>query len=279
MLEKQKQEVGNNSLAIQAEGNVTVTPYLELKAIFLDLFDLNFPKIQQLAKETADKRVECLLDEMKTSFEKHKNEIDKAKFAEPGMQYEMQAMAIDVARKGDKSNLDLLCELFCTMMSKDCPELIELIASEARRILPMLSKKHVSYLSLEIMVKEASFQLPIIQDVDKALSQTLNHIHESANITYSDLQYITCAGAIVRKGITHVGVVPNFIKDIPELKVKNADQLRQYADQHRLVNIIKIFDLIKTCHIGNYDLTAVGRLIGWLNLSKYGQIDIKQLFK
>lgn len=279
MLEKQKQDVGDNSLAIQAQGNVTVTPYTELKAIFLDLFELNFPKIQQVAKETADERVESLLEEMKSSFEKHKDEIDPEKFSEPGMQYEMQAIAVDVARRGDKSNLDLLCELFCTMMSKDCPELIELIASEARRILPMLSQKHVSYLSLEIMVNEASLQSPNIQGIDMVLGQTLNHIHESSLITTGDLQYISCAGAIERKGITHIGVVPNFIKDIPELKGKNADQLREYAIQHGLVNIPRILELIKTCHIGNFDLTAVGRLIGWLNISKYGQIDIKQLFQ
>lgn len=279
MLERQRQDVGNGSLAIQAQGNVTVTPYSELRVIFLDLFELNFPKIQQVAKEAADERVQCLLEEMKSSFERHKNEIDPKKFSEPGMQYEMQAMAVDVARRGDKSNVELLSELFCTMMSKDCPELIELIASEARRILPMLSKNHVSYLSLEIMVNEASLQSASIQGIDMVLGQTLNHIEEAGSISSGDLQYIACAGAIVRKGIVHVGVVPTFIKELSELKGKNADQLREYANQQGLVNIPRILDLIETCHIGNFDLTAVGRLVGWLNISKFGQIDIKQLFQ
>lgn len=34
MFEKQKQDVGENSTAIQAGGDVTFTPYLELRAIF-----------------------------------------------------------------------------------------------------------------------------------------------------------------------------------------------------------------------------------------------------
>lgn len=279
MLEKQKLEVGNNSTAIQTSGNVTVTPYLELKAIFLDLFELNFPRIQQVAKETADSRVESLLVELQSSFEKHKEDIDPSKFSEPAMQYEMQAMAVDVARKGDKSNIDLLCELFCTMMSKDCPELIELIASEARRILPMLSTKHVNYLSLEIMVNEAALTAPNMQVIDQLIGQTLNHLDTVESITQSDIQYVACAGAIVRKGIMHVGVIPSFLKEIPEMKGKKSEEIKEYSRTNGLSGLPKILDLIEKCHIGTFDLTAVGRLIGWLNLSKFHEIDVKQLFK
>ena len=146
MFEKQKQEVGDNSQAVQVNGDLIVTPYQELRAIFQDLFQLNFPKIRELAQATAQQRVDSLLEELKRAFEKHQDTIDSEKFSDPGMQYEMQAIAIDVARRGEKSNMDLLCELFCTMMDKNCPELIELIAAEARRILPTLSKKHISRL-------------------------------------------------------------------------------------------------------------------------------------
>ncbi|WBA15128.1 LPO_1073/Vpar_1526 family protein [Salinivibrio proteolyticus] len=279
MFEKQKQDVGENSSAIQAGGNVTITPYQELRAIFLDLFELNFPRIQQAARETADKRVEAMLDELKKSFEKHKNKIDPSKFEEPAMQYEMQAMAVDVARKGEKSNVDLLCELFCTMMSKDCPELIELIAAEARRILPNLSQKHVSYLSLEVLINEAAFNAPNLQIVDQTIGQTLAHISSCSKTTHGDLQYISVSGAIVARQITLVGLTPSFLKEIPELKGKNVEQLIEYSNKNGLRNIAELQEMIAKCHIGHFQLTAVGRLIGWLNLSKYSQVDVKQLFK
>ncbi|MBO1520182.1 LPO_1073/Vpar_1526 family protein [Oceanisphaera pacifica] len=279
MFEKQKQDVGENSTAIQAGGNVTITPYQELRAIFLDLFELNFPRIQQAAKETADQRIEAMLDELQKSFIKHKDQIDPRKFEEPAMQYEMQAMAIDVARKGEKSNVGLLCELFCTMMSKDCPELIELIAAEARRILPNLSPKHVSYLSLEVLVNEAALTAPNLQTINHIVGQTLSHISKCSQVTQSDLQYISVSGAIVARGITHVGVTPSFIKDIPELKGKNAEQIIEYSNKNGLNSFSELQDLITKLHIGHFQLTAVGRLIGWLNLSKFTQIDIKQLFK
>ncbi|MFD3396184.1 LPO_1073/Vpar_1526 family protein [Alteromonas macleodii] len=278
MFEKQKQDVGENSTAIQAGGNVTITPYQELRAIFLDLFELNFPKIQQVAKETADKRVEAMLDELQKSFAKHKEQIDPRKFEEPAMQFEMQAMAIDAARKGEKSNVDLLCELFCTMMSKDCPELIELIAAEARKILPNLSPKHVSYLSLEVLVNEVALTAPNLLTINHTVAQTLNHISNCSQVTQSDLQYISVSGAIVARGITHIGVTPSFIKAIPELKGKKPEEIIEFSKKHGLNSFVQLQDLITKLHIGNFQLTAVGRLIGWLNLSKFSNIDVKQLF-
>ena len=137
MFENQKQDVGTNSTAIQVNGDLTITPYQEIKAIFLDLFELNFPKVQQIASKIAQERIDKLLIELEKSFSKHKDSIDKEKFTEPSVQFEMQAIAIDVARRGEKSNIELLCELLSTILSKDCPELIELISSEARRVLPM----------------------------------------------------------------------------------------------------------------------------------------------
>lgn len=279
MFEKQKQDVGENSTAIQAGGNVTITPYQELRAIFLDLFELNFPRIQQVAKETADQRIDVMLDELQKSFVKHKDQIDPKKFEEPAMQYEMQAMAVDVARKGEKSNVDLLCELFCTMMSKDCPELIELIAAEARRILPNLSSKHVSYLSLEVLVNEVSLTTSNLQVTNHTVGETLSHISKCTHVTHNDLQYISVSGAIVARGITHVGVTPEFIKNIPEFKGKSADQIIEFSNQNNLNNISELQNLISKLHVGRFQLTAVGRLIGWLNLSKFSEIDIKDLFK
>ncbi|HGF7511414.1 TPA: LPO_1073/Vpar_1526 family protein [Vibrio cholerae] len=278
MFEKQKLDVGENSSAIQAAGNVTITPYLELRAIFLDLFELNFPRIQQVAKETANQRVDAMLEELKKSFEKHKNDIDPSKFADPGIQYEMQAMAVDVARKGEKSNLDLLCELFCTMMSKDCPELIELIAAEARRILPNLSSKHVNYLSLEILMNDAAFDVPYIQRTNQMVSQTLEHIRTCSQITQSDLQYVSVSGAIVARQIPHIGVTPSFLKSVAEFKGKSVEQIVEYSKHHGLHSIAELQELANKCHIGYFQLTAVGRLIGWLNLAKFSQVDVKQLF-
>lgn len=104
MLEKQKQQIGNNSTGIQVQRDLVLGPnYTDIRAIFLDLFQLNFPKVQEIASKTADERVEKLLEELEYSFRKHKDVIDAEKFTDPSLQYEMQSIAINVARRGEKS--------------------------------------------------------------------------------------------------------------------------------------------------------------------------------
>ena len=155
-MSKQNLKTGENSTSIQVGGDVNIQEnnYLEIKEIFLDLFDLNFPKILEEAKEIVDQRIAELLKELERSFMKNKDSIEKTKFNEPAIQYEIQKMTIDVARRGKKSNLELLCELFSTLVSTDCPEIIELIASDTLKILPLLNKKHLAYLSFWVVFYE-----------------------------------------------------------------------------------------------------------------------------
>ena len=278
MLEKQKQEVGNNSTAIQVQGDYHGSTYTEIKEIFLDLFQLNFPKIQEIAAQKAQERIDAMLEKLKQSFEKHKDNIDSSKFTEPAVQYEMQAIAIDVARRGEKSNVELLCELLSTVLSKDCPELIELISSEARRVLPMLSKEHIAYLSLEILVNEASVTNINTESLNSNLGKTLSHISEANNITPGDLQYIACVGAIETRGIMHTGIVPSVVKSVDELKDMKLDKLKALCDERGFLNIKQLLAIMDKCGVGRFKLMAVGRLIGWLNLSQYSSIDVKTLF-
>lgn len=260
MFEKQTQEVGNNSSAVQVNGDFIVTPYTELKAIFLDLFELNFPKIQEVAAKKAQERIDELLEQLKISLEKHKTSIDSDKFTEPAIQYEMQGIAIDVARRGEKSNIEMLCELLCTISSKDCPELVELIAGESRRVLPMLSNKHLSYLSLEILVNEASYQNPTELSINQNLLDLNTHIESAINLTNGDLQYLNCIGCIASKGIRVVGIVPNFIKEVNSLKDKKLEELSAYCAANNLKNINTFLDIMNKCQIGVFNLTATGRL-------------------
>lgn len=278
MLEKQKQEVGNNSTAIQVQGDYHGSSYTEIREIFLDLFRLNFPKVKEIAARKAQERIDAMLDKLKQSFEKHKDNIDSSKFTEPAIQYEMQAIAVDVARRGEKSNIELLCELLSTVLSKDCPELIELISAEARRVLPMLSKRHIAYLSLEVLVNEASVANINTQALNSTLGVTLSHISDANNITPGDLQYIACTGAIETRVIMSIGIVPSIIKSVDELKDKKLDELKALCDENGFLNIKQLFAVMEKCGVGRFQLMAVGRLIGWLNLSQYSSVDIKTLF-
>ena len=159
MNEKQKQTVGNGSNAIQVNGDLVLAPnYDQVKSMFLDLFELNFPKIQAIAKNEAETRVNMLLKSVEKSFEKHKDLIDSKKFYDPGIQYEMQEMSKSVARLGSRSNFELLSEVFASKLHSDCSEIMELVSAEALRVIPQLTKMHITLLSVMVVASDLFFQ-------------------------------------------------------------------------------------------------------------------------
>ena len=280
-MSEQQQKVGNNSTAIQVHGDYCSSSYTEIKAIFLDLFKLNFPTIQRIAAKKAQERINMMLDQLRVSLDKQKDNIDTAKFSEPSVQFEMQTIAVNAARRGEQGNIELLCELLSGILTKDCPELFELISGEACRVVPLLSKRHIAFLSLEVLVDEASVVLADSSpsDLNAALVETLSHISEANNISNSDLQYIACTGTVEPGRIPIWGEVPNVAKKIDAFKDKNFGEIKSYCSTSRLVNIINLFNMIERCKSGHYRLTAVGRLIGWLNISQCVSIDVKKLFE
>lgn len=280
MIENQKQNIGDNSTAIQVKGNLSIgSSYTDIKEIFLDLFELNFPKIQEVAAQTARNRVNDLLDEMKESFQKHKESIDIEKFEEPSVQFEMQAMTINAAKRGDKSNYKLLSEILCTSISKDCPEIIELISSEALSVVPSLNQSHIDYLSLQILIHEAKMANTPLNYLDFNIKPTLNSIASVKEITISEIQYLSLKRVLEPMGIVHMGIIPSLLNEYQEIKGMDFEATKNYCRQNNLLNILQLIELAETKFVGHFRLTPIGRLIGWMNLAKFSQIEIKELFK
>jgi hypothetical protein len=283
MASKKTQTSGDNSTNLQAE-NITVNTglsYTETKNIFCELLQLNLPKIQEIAAQEVETRINAMLEQWKVSFEKNKDNIDPLRFTDPLIQYEMHAIAIDVARRGEKSNIELLCELLSMVLTKDCPDLIELISIEARRVLPMLNKKHIASLSLEILANEATINSSPT-NLNSILGEILNHISEANNITQGDLQYIACTHVVESRSMSLLNVVPNLVKSVDELKDKSPKEINLFCDKNKLFNIKQLLIITEKCKVGKFNLMAAGKLIGWLNLlnlSAFSGIDIKTLFK
>lgn len=280
MIENQKQNIGDNSTAIQVKGNLSIgSSYTDIKEIFLDLFELNFPKIQEVAAQTARNRVDNLLEEMRESFQKHKELIDIEKFEEPSVQFEMQAMTVNAAKRGDKSNYKLLSEILCTSISKDCPEIIELISSEALSVVPSLNQSHIDYLSLQILIHEAKMPNNPLNYLNINIKPTLNSISAVKQITISEIQYLSLQRVLEPMGIVHMEIIPALINEYQEIKGKNYESIKNYCRQNNLMNILELIELAETKYVGHFRLTPIGRLIGWMNLAQFSQIEIKELFK
>jgi len=272
MLEKQRQTIGDNSTGIQVKGDyIAGNTYTEIKSIFLDLFELNFPKIQQIAQDTANERISRFLDDLRDSLEKHSSNINPLRFTDPLLQYEMQSIAINVARRGENSNTNILAELLCSIASNECTELTELITTESLKIVSMLNKTHLAYLSAMVVITQMSFTVNTAKDVDIELQKYLDYVSESNAITNKDIQYIACTRAIESTAHNYSDRTPYALVKIPELNFESEyiqrPHIIKYCKDNKLDNILRLWELSDKCLVGHYHLMATGYSIGSLNLS------------
>ena len=73
-------------------------------------------------------------------------------------------------------------------------------------------------------------------------------------------------------------MIPNILKNVEEFKGKTLKEVKELSVLNNFNNISTFIDFSEKCHIGNFYLSVIGRLLGWLSLQKISNIDIKKLF-
>lgn len=277
MNKKQRQSVGNNSTAIQVSGDIVLnSPYSEIKEIFIDLFKLNFPQIQDIARQEADRRVQKGLEAMEKSFNKYKDKIDTQKFYEPNVQFELQELGKNIARFGDKSNLELLCELFSTIVNKETLDIVNLIAGEALQVVPKLSNKHLSILALMCLVYDLTTDNMTLESVNQIVHPIVNKIKEVSSTTNSDLSFLMTLNCINRRGITIINNHPSIVTKTDEYVSMGARNFSKKSIALDYTNLSLIYDWMNKCQVGRFELSPLGRLIGINFINEYLKLDINQ---
>lgn len=186
----------------------------------------------------------------------------------------MQAKTVNAAKRGAKSNYKLVSEILCTSISKDCPEIIELISSEALSVVPSLNQSHIDYLSLQAKMPNNPLNY-----LNFNIKPTLNSISAVKEITISEIQYLSLKLVLEPMGFVHVEIIPTLINEYQEIKGMSHETIKNYCRKNGLLNILELIELAETKYVGHYRLTPIGRLIGWMNLAQFSQIEIKELFK
>ena len=111
------------------------------------------------------------------------------------------------------------------------------------------------------------------------IKPTLNSISAVKQITISEIQYLSLQRVLEPMGIVHMEIIPALINEYQEIKGKNYESIKNYCRQNNLMNILELIELAETKYVGHFRLTPIGRLIGWMNLAQFSQIEIKELFK
>ncbi len=275
MNEKQKQNIGNNSNAVQVSGDIVIgSSYSELKEIFMDLFEMNFPRVQEIARQEADTRVAKGLDSLETALKRNSDNIDTQKFTDPNIQYELQELGKNFARFGEKSNYELLGELFATLLNRNSTDVVSLISGEALQVVPKLTTMHVSILTVMSLVYDLTMDNTTLERLEATLSPIVERIDKVELTRISDLNYLVTMGCLRVRAVILVNNQPLIITKTDEYKSIGAKNFENSGVIKSYKNISLVYEWMKSCLAGRFELTPMGRLIGMSYINDLLNLDV-----
>ena len=144
---EQRAAIGSNTTQIGEQTNYYGISPEKAAAITIDLFMTNFPKLTEIAKEVAEKRMHEFCEQI---FQKMKNEkVDNYNaFSDPDMQFILYEAQKDYARIGTKELLDVLSNLITQRVKADDDFIFKMLLDKAIAVAKYLLPGHLDFLSV-----------------------------------------------------------------------------------------------------------------------------------
>ncbi|MDD4528220.1 MAG: hypothetical protein PHF25_09390 [Candidatus Margulisbacteria bacterium] len=279
MFEKQKQETGEGGTSLQAGNDIKIIQnvglqFLEVKEIFHLLLSENFPKLREIASQTAIQNIEHYLEKFETKFAQNFNRIDVEKIKDPDIQFSFNEVVEASARKGNKVDTDVLSELLIERISIESNDFISIVSSEAIKIVPKLTPEHISFLSLvQYFTSVVHSTFTDLRQLEQPALLIVGLTSNSFNLSHSNKQYLQFTGTLSALNIISrdcMKITKNnypFVKDIAD------DELAKLIEQ-KAPSYKKLMDIYKINELYQITLTTVGQMIALANLKRVlGNLD------
>jgi len=279
MFEKQKQETGEGGTSLQAGNDIKVIQnvglqFSEVKEIFHLLLSENFPKLREIASQTATQNIENYLANFESKFAQNFDRIDVEKIKDPDVQFSFNEVVEASARKGSKVDSDVLSELIIERISKKSNDFISIVSSEAIKIVPKLTAEHISFLSLVHYLSSVTHSgLTDLRQLEQPASMIVSLTSNSFELSHSNKQYLQFTGVL-----TSLNIMSNDFRAITKSRyeiVKDVaiDELEKLLEE-KAPSYKKLMDIYKSSEISQITLTAVGQMIALANLKRVlGNLD------
>ena len=146
MPNNQEQAVEGGSIALQAEQikDVTINNGVQITDIIPicnQIFELNFPKLKELASEIANNRVDEFASSLRDNLNNDIQKIVLNKFVDPDVQFLLNDALRNVARKGNKANPKILIDLIKARVIDNQSDFVELVTTQAVEVLSKITNE------------------------------------------------------------------------------------------------------------------------------------------
>ena len=160
---------GNTQIGVQ--NNYNGISVEKATRVLMDVFLDNFPRLQQIAMETAKARAEEICQ--KTMQKLADIGIhDLSPFSDPDVQYVFLNAQIDYARQGTEELLSILSSLLATRVAHNDEHYIKLVIDRSLSVAPYLNQQQLDYLSLLFYCKRfVSVSVNSIEELNNLLNK------------------------------------------------------------------------------------------------------------
>lgn len=280
MLGKMEQLTGENSDAYQAKRDINITntgmDYRNVKQLCIDLIHENFPKLQEEAMQQVNENVLALADELKKEMEKKKNVIDPIKLAQPDVQAAINEAVQGAAKKGKKSDLNLLASLVASRIDKGNTDLLDITIEEAIRITPKLTFEQINFLSVKHFVSSMMFEIPNISfaHLEAFSKPVLAAFSSNCSISVANIRYLAGVGVLDFNPMFGGDGYSILHQQYPSLSTNIEEFKKQIKTQApSLYQLVEIYNKEK---FSASTLNSFGEVVALTNLGRvFNNIDLK----
>lgn len=254
------QEVGDGSLAVQARGNVYVDLHpglsiADVREISELVFERNFPRLRDEALAIARQNVEILVTRLEARLAQSQSEMDIDRLRQPDVQASLNDAVQVAARRGNRTDFNLLSELVCTRLKPGTSDFIALVNEEAIRILSKLTSEQLAFLGLAIAIKLRPTIVEKIEALESYALKVWPVVQRGTDLDMVQIGYLTSIGVASPEVFSYADQWAQLQQNFPSIPGISQDAIRKHApclaaiyDQHKNVTRCRI--------------NAVGQLLG-----------------
>ena len=273
-MDGQKQKVGENGVALQAGGDISVgMSFTEVKDLVFLLFEQNFPKLAESAAEKALQNIKEYIGNLENRLHEDANKIDFSKFSDPNIQYLLNSTIQNYARKGNSVNMEFLMEAFLLVLHKKSTSILSIVSEQLISVLPKIAKGCIDVLTVLYYVRyyrqNGISSMEELESISKKVYESLNLGTECHNFIVPYLESLGVVSSTIFASTPYKDLAVQY-KEFSSSK--SEDEWKKMILMS-FPYLSKIIERYESWHLETTYLNPMGELLALMNVKSILQID------
>ena len=227
----------------------------EIRIIAESIFKDNFPKMQEIAKEEADKNKDLFLDELTRRLQYCFFTSEYNNFKDPDIQYSLLEAMKTSSRKDSKTNREILSDLLINRVKNHGYEFNEIIFNEAIKSVSLLTSNQIRVLSLVEITSSLIYRIINEDIVIDNISSLNEYINDEFIISEYDLLHLR----------NYSLIISTFPYEIDRTQIY---KYKQESYKPLIERCVELIELYSSYDLNQIKLTPTGQALSQTFISR-----------